>query len=208
MRKRLISFFIILSMLTIPSVTRAESDINEQNLLDVLGISMQYSGDDGIYLKRSDAAKFALEATNHKDVPNYESFSFADVSAQTKNHNEIEYCLELGIVAESELFNPDALVTISEFSKMVCCALGYGGYADVMGGYPSGYLSIAQQCGFYRGIDTRGEAYIKYTDADGILANILVSDYIPHDKFENDDKCNVLYRFFDIYRVSGIVTKN
>lgn len=208
MRKRLLSLVVILLMLTAPNITRADVNENYKNLLDFLEISAQHSQYDGVYLTRGDAARLTLRVTNRTEVPNYDRCTFTDVSTKTKNHNEIEYCLDLMIVAEGERFKPDAPVTISEFSKMICCALGYGEYADAMGGYPNGYLSIAKRCRFYSGIGSQADAYIKCADTDRILANILVSKYIPDDKVENNDNSNVLYRFFDIYRVSGVVTRN
>ena len=208
MKKISLLLVIILSMLTIPTVTSAEAGANEENLLDYLGISMKYSQSDGAYLTRGEAAKLALGVANHREVSNYDRCTFSDVSVQTKNHNEIEYCLDLGIISESETFNPDEPVTVAEFSKMVCCSLGYRGFAEERGGYPDGYLNIAEQYRFYRGVSSWGTSYIKCDDADMIAANILVSRYIPYNEYETDDKSNVLYRFFDIYRVSGIITRN
>lgn len=46
-------------------------------------------------------------------------------------------------------FAPDENVTEDQAVKMVVCALGYGGLAEELGGYPSGYYTVADRLGIW-----------------------------------------------------------
>ena len=209
MRKKWLLLVIIFSIMAIPNITSADANMKGKNLLDTLGISAKNYGCDGDgYITRSNAAKLVLGVINCTEIPKYTRQSFDDVSSETMNYNEIEYCIDMGIISVDKEFHPNKPITMAEFSKMVCCALGYRRYASALGGYPDGYLNIAKQCDFYQGINLSGDSYIKCSDADEISASILLSEYIPIDKYENKENINVLYKFFGIYRVSGIITQN
>ena len=42
-------------------------------------------------------------------------------------------------------FNPDSDITYEQIVKIIVCALGYSPKADAMGGYPTGYMLVANQ---------------------------------------------------------------
>ncbi len=56
-------------------------------------------------------------------------------------------------VAADKKFNPNAKITTHEALKMVLCAAGYGEYASIKGGYPTGYIFIARKLGINMGAE-------------------------------------------------------
>ena len=67
----------------------------------------------------------------------------------------INAAYQMGIInGKSEtIFDPEANVTYEEAVKMLVCATGYAEMANANGGYPFGYMIIAGQRGFLKGLD-------------------------------------------------------
>ncbi len=85
--------------------------------------------------------------------------AFADVPASHWAYANVAAAKQLGIVngTSETTFSPDAPVTYEQAVKMVVATLGYTVQAESMGGYPSGYLSKAQQLDLLSGVQTGGE---------------------------------------------------
>ncbi|MBE5040428.1 S-layer homology domain-containing protein [Ructibacterium gallinarum] len=95
---------------------------------------------------------------------------FSDVPVDHEFAAAIELGAQMGAVCGTgnNLFEPDNPVTLAEAVKLMVCALGYQAPAEDKGGYPFGYLSIAQQYDLLLGVNitdtqqpmTRGETAI------------------------------------------------
>ena len=85
--------------------------------------------------------------------------AFTDVPKSHWAYANIAAAKQMGIVnGTSETnFSPDEPVTYEQAVKMVVATLGYTVQAEAMGGYPSGYLSKAQQLNLLSGVQTGGE---------------------------------------------------
>ena len=74
---------------------------------------------------------------------------FIDVSSKNPSFSAINYLSHHGIMNGygNSLFLPDKDITYSEAVKTIISALGYEPLALQKGGYPSGYLSVANELG-------------------------------------------------------------
>ncbi len=79
---------------------------------------------------------------------------FADVPPTHWSYANVHTAYEIGIVngVDEKLFCPDENVTYAQAVKMVVAALGYTVWAESAGGYPTGYLTKAQQLGILNGV--------------------------------------------------------
>lgn len=75
---------------------------------------------------------------------------FEDVQETDEFYSYIKTVVDRGfMVGVSETkFMPDAPMTYMQFLKVILCVMGYKDMAELRGGYPSGYLSIAGNIGF------------------------------------------------------------
>lgn len=167
----------------------------------------------GENIKRADAAYYALKVSGHSDIPAFSGSKFADVSETVSRADAINYCVDLGIAAQDTYFRPDDDVTLAEFIKMIEAGLGYTGAANIMGGYPDGYIKLAKSLGIIDGIPGAAGSAIGYQYLEKLLANVLTSSYIDITNISSTEtyqsgSTNVLYEVFHVYKVTGMITAN
>lgn len=121
--------------------------------------------DGGYYLEqpvaRSEGAA-VMNRLNRIDVSVIGSdakVNFSDVSQDDWFFADVYWAQALGIMNgyPDLTFRPDDYLTFEEFSKMLICTLGYQYAAEGSGGYPTGYVALAQQLGITTGIEIGAE---------------------------------------------------
>ena len=114
------------------------------------------------FLTRAEAAKIVV-AMRAVENPVSEAGVFSDVPSDHWAYPYVGTALEWGIVSGTGdgMFEPDREITHSEFMKMLVTLLGYAPKADGMGGYPGGYLRVAQE--------------LNLPSAEGIDGNALIT---------------------------------
>ena len=105
-------------------------------------------------VKRSEAAKMICTAMcmqARKDVQP----PFPDIFPGNWAIGWIDIAKAIGIVKgdENGNFRPDDTVTNEEYIKMLVCALGYEPMAEQRGGYPAGYMAVANSRGITEGME-------------------------------------------------------
>lgn len=82
--------------------------------------------------------------------------SFTDVPGSLWSVGYVARATELGIVRGygDGRFGPENPVTVEEAAKMLVCAWGYEEQAVEAGGWPSGYLSVAEGLGILDGVSS------------------------------------------------------
>lgn len=127
---------------------------------------------------------------------------------------------------EDGTFGPAANVTYAQVAKMLVCAAGYGDYADYLGGWPNGYLSVASDKGITKGVAagqdeavTRAQvAQMIYNTLDvpmvssnGFVISETTGSVVPSLKImdgkEGRDYQTVLTQKHQAYVVEGYVSK-
>lgn len=141
--------------------------------------------------------------------------AFEDVPAEHWASKIIGTAAQMQIVngVSDNEFAPDDSVTYPQAVKMLVCALGYDVQAQVMGGYPSGYLSKASHLGILDGTSDNGEAISRAMMAklvaNALEVNILVrTGYGDAYTFEEKEGATLLNTYLDIEVIKGKVTAN
>lgn len=159
--KRLLAFSIAICMLlttAAASIGVYAADNNPVTLTDgdaldfmvLLGIMTRDEADKTeTKLTRESFAVYAANAMGLGDTK-IEKRYFADVENDAFSVNAIGALAEKGYISVSEdhLFYPADEITYAQALKILICALGGKDYAEVRGGFPTGYLSVARQMGF------------------------------------------------------------
>ncbi|MCH5186124.1 MAG: S-layer homology domain-containing protein [Oscillospiraceae bacterium] len=154
----------LLSMLSFSANAEALTDVDENeqyydaiNTLNVIGLIKGY--EDNTFrpwstITRAEFTTITVRALNIEDIQVTGADSaFTDISEHYAKYN-IKTAHDLGIINgfEDGTFRPDETVTYEQMLKMVVCTLGYGYNAEQAGGYPDGYIYIANQLGLCKGI--------------------------------------------------------
>ncbi len=140
--------------------------------------------------------------------------SFMDVTTDHWAYSEIESAASLGIVngVGEGLFKPDDVVTTTQVLKILCCVMGYGETAEMMGGYPNGYWTIAQKIGLLKGVSIEDGENITRGEIALLVNNALECDIMVLTSFgENVGGTavkgeTILTEYLGIYKAEGVVT--
>ena len=119
---------------------------------------------------------------------------FYDVPKNYWAFNEISNLVEMGIIkgAGDKTFSPGETITKAAAYKILLCAMGYGQNAELEGGYPSGYTSVANRIKLSDGV-TGGEK-VTMSDMLNILYNSLTINIMEPDGGRNS---SVTYKVSD-----------
>ncbi len=130
----------------------------EVGVLSALGIMQgksetDFGADD--FLTRAEMSAIAirflgLEAENTEGADS----GFTDVDAEHWGRYYIDMAAALGIINGNGdgTFEPEGETTAEQAIKIIVSALGYTPKAETDGGYPSGYITVANQLGLLKGI--------------------------------------------------------
>ena len=104
---------------------------------------------------RGQMVKYAVNAMMMGGIkPTQPTTAFVDVDETHPAFDAIYLAYELGIVDGNGdgTFCPDDAVTYEQAAKILVNMLGYNPMAEQRGGYPNGYIKVAQQTGITGGI--------------------------------------------------------
>ena len=141
---------------------------------------------------------------------------FTDVAADHWASGYINLASQQGIVngKGNGIFDPEGNVTYAEAVKMLVVAIGYEPMAATKGGYPAGYLSVANSTKMTAGVGGSSDAAALRSTVAMLTANALeipVMDqtaygsetkYEPLDDYDNYTS---LLTNMDVYKATGIV---
>lgn len=110
-------------------------------------------------------------------------------------------------------FNPDVKITYSEIIKTVVTILGYRPLAEAKGGYPTGYIKVANDIDLLDGLSMGAETYVTRGDVALILYNALSLPKLQQTAFgsdsvdyKEDPEHTILTDELKVDRHEGIVT--
>ncbi len=202
------------------------------NMLSALGIVEGF--EDGTFhpdelVTRAQMAAMVLRAKNNFNAENNKTQVFNDVPADNWAAGWIATAASQGIVngTGNNNFDPDLNVTYEQTVKMLVSMLNYGDWAEMSGGWPTGYLNYGNQLGITSGVsgvsnDTAlTRAQCAQMIANALDAAILFPDgyeidngqyyprYIQKDGSTSDNGpfTSILVDNWDIYVVNGMVTE-
>ena len=203
----------VLSCIAVPSFAAAAPK-NPDVLLKALEIidgTEAEKAEEGRMLSRAAAIYYALKVTGHEILP-AKTYSFTDVTSDTEYADAIESGFGVGMISPAEGYRPEADVTFAEFVSMITRGLGYDGIVESFGGWTDGYMSLARSMRLFDGMAGMTEtSAIPYASLSKLLTNVLMSAYIEQTgvyQYSTGSGENLLYRLFDVYKISGTLTAN
>ncbi len=157
--KRIVALFLAFSMMLSLSAMAKSDAANigtvseEAEFLQTLGIadSKIINSDDPV--TRAEYTHMLVKAMNMEEMTVTEDM-FADVTDHTAYAGSIAAAAFIGLVSGSgSVFMPDEAITAEAALKMAVLALGYNDVAAAYGGYPTGYIRVANEIGLTDGAD-------------------------------------------------------
>ncbi len=145
---------------------------------------------------------------------------FDDVAVDHWGNGFIDVAYNAGIILGYGYgnFGPESPVTYDQAIKMIVCALGYGDVAIQRGGWPTGYLRVADEKKVTKGIKIAGGEPAKRGDIVSMIYNSLEIDVMRKEKVIKKGKeaveyivvkgDNVLTYYLGLHKAEGIVTAN
>ena len=185
-------------------------DVAENRLMS-LGICDGINSDVQSDITRAEFVAMVVRTLNYTDNIKV-STTFADCTG-SKFASEIQCAYDLGITSgtSESTFSPDSPVSVDAAAKMIVSALGYAVKAEAQGGYPTGYMHVANSLGIFDSTSISGS--VKVEDAYIMVSNMLLAD-VPEftgvkyrDEITQTSKgSNLLIQRFGLEKTEGIVT--
>ena len=194
MRKRLLAVLLTLAMVLGAAMVSAVAEdgtaadsVNETELgfLTAIGV-LNDSFDPGATVTKAQFAAM-VAIVLYPDVDFFKLSAGADapalyhdVTASHMYYSEIKACKDLKIINGNGdgNFYPDEGITVLTGITILINALGYKPYADINGGFPTGYYTIANETGITKGVSGNGGTEISGSVAAKLVYNALFADAI------------------------------
>ena len=221
--KKLLSIILALCLImTCGFSVSAATDPESAICIETLTALNIFVGDENGNLNLEDnitRAEFATLITRILDVKSTSIEAlFNDVPVNHWANPAVGTCYNLGIINGygDGNFGPEDNVTYEQAVKMLVVALGYEPMASQKGGYPSGYLAVANSCGLTKGVHVTSGAATRMTIAQ-LLYNALdipmmiQTGFGTNIEFKVQDGTNgtdykTLLTEMDINKYEGVIT--
>ena len=218
MMKKLISLLLLLSLAVVPMLpaqaeeTAETPQTPETSLLTALGI-FDESTEESITTNQGYILHI-LRLLNEKPAPAGNTASvFPDVETNVAEMNRA-YMMGLVTGKNGKLY-PQEAITLQEAVIMMTKALGYKIMAEQEGGYPNGYLQVANRLHLLSGVpDADLDAALTYPQAAVLFDNaltipILYSKYLGETvEYIQEEDVTVLTQYHDVFEKKGVITAN
>ncbi len=164
------------------TVSAYDAKTEKAYVLEKLGV-MQ-SKEESVYPQSISRGDFAyclgklLNRSSGEESTRY----FADVANYDYAAPYINGLVEVKVISvdEERRFYPERSITVEEAVKMVVAALGYSPLAQARGGYPVGYMRVAQKGDLLDGVMLTSAAEFTWAQTAELLFNALIEpQYVP-----------------------------
>lgn len=175
--------------------------------------------DASLVMTRGEFAALSLDILGMRSDAQMTAFEqkYTDVVSTDTYAKEINFATSLGLfsgVSKTE-FSPDTPIYIEQAIKVAVNMAGYGAIAEAKGGYPTGYLAIANQIDITDGVKLDNKSGALRGNVIVLMYNTLFADMVKIDGISDDgldynvkkDE-TILTEYHDITEAEGIVTAN
>lgn len=146
-----------------------------------------------------------------KNVYDGSNVYFYDVPKTHWAYNEISNFAEMGFINGSghKMFKPDVTITKGEAYKILLSVMGYGVYAEYNGGFPLGYIEIANKIEITKGVSNSDKLIM--SDMFYLLYNAMKTDVCESSVsggnvvYEAKEGESLLSVYRDVYYTEGVV---
>lgn len=212
----IIALCIMCSVLQFPATASDNENSEAVETLAALGILEGFGGDfmlDKI-LTRAEFVTMLTKILNVESAGG--TLYFEDVSNEHWAAENIAAACAMGLIngVTETTFEPDRPVLFEQAIKILVNTLGYEPMAVSRGGFPSGYLSIAERIGLLNGIEGKAGLIVRRGFASELIFNALdiaiAKDAVFSENIKKkivEDK-NLLSENMDIIKGEGILDAN
>ena len=188
-------------------------------LLSAIGIMDGY--DEAAYsryadITRADFAVLTARALNIDFNSTPSGNVFDDVEPEHYAAGSISVLKEMKLINGdgNNCFRPDDTIKLSEAVKMICMGLGYNHYADNIGGYSEGYLTIAIEADLFKNIKITTGDFMTKNEVVLLLSNAMHASIVEmtqsdgNFKYEIASDKSMLTEYHNVYYTEGIIKSN
>ena len=211
---------------TVVDTNKSFSDIKDPviskyaEFLNILGIFGGYG--DGTFgpdnnITRGEMAAVVMRMYNYNiDKVGTLAGDFYDIEEGDMFFDDISSAVAMGIITgyDDNSYRPNNNISYTELVAILVRVLGYEQYAQLNGGYPTGYLITAKETGILKSFSYKDESALTRAEAATLVFNALHSPILEQVSYGDDiqtakDK-NVtpLSKYFNIFKGEGVVNTN
>ncbi|MGN0179960.1 MAG: S-layer homology domain-containing protein [Monoglobaceae bacterium] len=183
------------------------------SFLSVIGMQAEGVSEAVQFEKEITRAEFASNVSRLiNDNSVCEKLYYHDVSRDDWFFNAVGTLTERGLFSGNGNgeFNPGEVVTTDQAIKVLVTLLGYGPYAELEGGYPTGYMKAARRLKLSDGCSssdtlTLGDMYIMFENA---LKTNIASGYVSEGEYHflENTADTLLGAYHGLYYETGLLT--
>lgn len=208
-----LAFILSVSVVTMTSFAENTSKVSNIELLNELGIVKGY--EDGelhpeYNITRMEYAALIIRCLGYEgEYPSLDTV-FTDVPKESWGAAAVQFAYDLGIINGygDGRFGPDDNIKEIDAIKIIVCALGRGLEAEAGGGYPTGYLSVAQKYGIMDELtgvnENASRGYVASLLANALDIPIVEQNFTSNAFMEN--KGRTFLSILNISRYEGMLT--
>lgn len=223
MKKRVLAVILIFSVIAcnifaVPVTSYAKSNshsnravtfLTELNIMETDEYTGEFWNDS--LVKRFELAQILCRLLDYNVEADAEN-KFTDVGEMDRPY--VDTVVRNGIMSGygDGRFGPNDYVTYAQVLKIFVELLGGGAYAEVRGGFPTGYISAARKLDISKSVAVAADAYIHRIDVAQIIYNALHADVVEirvisggYADYEVSDE-NLLSKILDIEIIEGTIT--
>lgn len=181
-----------------------------ETLLETLGV-LEITDNGASEVTRADFACYIGRAIGVDEYVKPSEMYFRDVPTTHWAANCVNSLAALGAISYDGVttFRPDDVITVNEAIKILVEVLGYGVVAEARGGYPTGYLRVANMIDLQAGVSANEK--LALDDAAILISNALNTNmYVTvsyggeNNEYKQSDE-TLLSEYHDIHYIEGVV---
>lgn len=171
------------------------------------------------YVTRGSFVRYAMRITGMSEetlVGDDAASPFYDVDFNNKNFTSVCAAYQLGLISgyDDGSFRETEYITVNQIAKTFTNILGYEVISEKKGGYPLGYLAVANKLELFKGCKLDGREYVTEYEFARVMLNTLNAAMLVQDSVGNKNTYSsqkertLLSERFNIYRAEGILDSN
>ena len=136
---------------------------------------------------------------------------YSDVKANSVNAGYVTAANAAGWIATADKFNPNDEITFAQAIKILLSAAEYQILADAKGGFPTGYLTVANEIDLLEGVSIGNDTSVTVAEATILAYNLMlapvfeITSYGDKMDFKRGGK-TYIEKLYEAYPVEGVVT--
>ena len=219
MYKRIISIILALCLL-VPAnmfVFAAETKSDYSRAFDLVeGLGIDVPDDEDAKMTRGQYAQLVSDVINFRMEIEAKNGQFKDVTENDSFSGAVYDLVRRGVIAghEDGLFKPDDAIYMEQAVKILLSLMNYDAIAIPSGGYPMGYMKIADRYDMLEKVHKISGEELTVGDAVQLVANaintpvLVPTSFGIEEGFETSDDVTLLTEFMKLEKQTGIITDN